>query len=98
MTDQDAQQTRFVPFLKWAGGKRWLVSGHAGLFPNSYGTYIEPFLGAGSVYFHLRPQKAVLGDVNPDLIAAYEAIKNDWQALQSSLRYRQRRHREDGDY
>lgn len=97
MTEQNAQQTHIVPFLKWAGGKRWLVSGHGGFFPDSFGTYIEPFLGAGSVYFHLRPQKAILGDVNQELIATYQAIKKDWQALQSSLRYRQRRHFKDGD-
>jgi DNA adenine methylase len=93
-----AAEKQLIPFLKWAGGKRWLVGGHAELFPNEYDTYIEPFLGAGSVYFHLKPEKAVLGDVNSELIATYQAIKSDWRALQNSLRYRQRRHREDGDY
>jgi DNA adenine methylase len=61
-------------------------------------TYIEPFLGAGSVYFHLQPQKAILGDVNPELIVTYQTIKTDWMGLQSSLYYRQRRHREDTNY
>jgi DNA adenine methylase len=73
--------TRFVPFLKWAGGKRWLVSSYADLLPQSFNTYIEPFLGAGSVFFHMRPERALLGDANPDLVATYEVIKNDWQAL-----------------
>lgn len=86
-----------VPFLKWPGGKRWFVSNHTDLIPERYGTYIEPFLGAGSVYFHLQPRVAVLGDVNADLINAYQAIKDDWQAIENSLRYRQRRHREDAD-
>ncbi len=90
--------TRLLPFLKWAGGKRWLVSGHPCFFPNSYNTYIEPFLGAGSVYFYLKPKKAILGDFNQELISTYLAIQRDWQALQNSLRYRQRRHREDSDY
>jgi DNA adenine methylase len=93
----EAIATRFVPFLKWAGGKRWLVFGYAELLPQSFNTYIEPFLGAGSVFFYVRPARAVLGDVNPELVAAYQAIKSDWQALEKSLRYRQRRHREDGD-
>ncbi len=39
----------------------------------------------------------MLGDVNSDLVATYQAIKNDWQSLENSLRYRQRRHREDAD-
>jgi DNA adenine methylase len=96
-TASDLGATRLVPFLKWAGGKRWLVFGCSDLLPQSFNTYIEPFLGAGSVFFHMRPQKALLGDVNPDLVAAYQAIKNDWQGLENSLRYRQRRHRENAD-
>jgi DNA adenine methylase len=86
-----------VPFLKWPGGKRWFVCNHADLLPSVYGTYVEPFLGAGAIYFHLKPQRALLGDVNGDLVDAYRAIKHDWQALTASLRYRQRRHREDPD-
>jgi DNA adenine methylase len=91
-------QTQLTPFLKWAGGKRWLVCHHAALFPKNYGTYIEPFLGAGSVYFHLQPKEAVLGDVNSELITTYQAIRDDWISLANSLRYRQRKHREDSDY
>lgn len=86
-----------VPFLKWPGGKRWFVCHHSDLLPSEYGTYVEPFLGAGAVYFHLKPKRALLGDVNADLIETYRAIKDNWQALESSLRYRQRRHREDPD-
>jgi D12 class N6 adenine-specific DNA methyltransferase len=62
------------PFLKWPGGKRWLVASHPQLLPRRYGRYIEPFLGAGSVFFHLRPQEALLGDLNADLITAYRGI------------------------
>jgi DNA adenine methylase len=86
-----------VPFLKWPGGKRWFVCNHADLLPSEYGTYVEPFLGAGAIYFHLRPPRALLGDVNADLVDAYRAIRDDWQALEASLRYRHRRHREDPD-
>lgn len=93
----DVSPLRLVPFLKWAGGKRWFVWNHADLLPSEYGTYVEPFLGAGAVYFHLKPTRALLGDFNADLVETYRAIKDDWQALESSLRYRQRRHREDPD-
>lgn len=86
-----------VPFLKWPGGKRWFVFKHTRLIPETYETYIEPFLGAGSVYFHLRPRAALLGDANADLMNAYQAIKDDWQIVENSLKYRQRRHREDAD-
>lgn len=80
------------PFLKWAGGKRWFVQKHANLFPKTYERYIEPFLGGGAVYFHLQPKDAILGDLNPDLIAAYQSIKENHQALVRSLQYHARSH------
>ncbi|NMV41857.1 Dam family site-specific DNA-(adenine-N6)-methyltransferase [Ralstonia insidiosa] len=91
-------EEELVPFLKWAGGKRWLVNNHADLLPTTYNRYIEPFLGGGSVFFHLRPENAILGDLNSDLIDAYRGIQQNWRALQNSLAYRQRAHREDPDY
>jgi DNA adenine methylase len=96
-TSPQANNNVLVPFLKWPGGKRWFVCQHAELFPTEYGTYLEPFVGAGSVYLHLRPKRAVLGDINADLINLYRTIKDDWGALNSSLRYRQRRHSADPD-
>jgi DNA adenine methylase len=93
----DVAGPRLVPFLKWPGGKRWFVCNHADLLPSEYRTYVEPFLGAGAIYFHLKPQRALLGDINADLVDTYRAIKDDWQALKASLRYRHRRHREDPD-
>lgn len=94
----DSDETPQVPFLKWAGGKRWLVQGHASIFPVDYKRYFEPFLGAGSVFFHLRPQQATLGDINPELIAAYEGVKTDWRSINASLAYRERVHKDDDDY
>jgi DNA adenine methylase len=65
------------PFLKWAGGKRWLVRNYSHLLPKEInGRYIEPFLGSGSVYFHLRPKDAILADINKDLIDTYKGVKN----------------------
>lgn len=62
------------PIIKWAGGKRWLTrNGHLQL-PKFYSRYIEPFLGGGAVFFHLRPEKSVLSDINRDLIEMYKAI------------------------
>lgn len=83
---------RIAPFLKWPGGKRWLISTCPDVLPRQYSTYIEPFLGAASVYFHLAPKKAVLGDLNGDLIAAYRGIKEDAGAVQVFLEKHQAAH------
>ena len=76
---------KMIPFLRWPGGKRWLVDMYPNVFPKSYSTYIEPFLGAGSVYFHLQPGRATLGDLNGDVIAVYRGIKQDAGSVQALL-------------
>lgn len=80
------------PFLRWPGGKRWLVQSQAHLLPHSYNTYIEPFLGGGSVYFHLQPARAVLSDINDDLIATYRGVRAAPRRVQSRLSRFQRLH------
>ena len=76
---------RSEPFLKWAGGKRWLTERVLELIPSNYDVYIEPFLGSGAVYFSLQPSKAILSDLNADLINAYSAIKTDWEKVHLHL-------------
>jgi len=65
------------PFLKWPGGKRWLVENYKHLLPTAIkGRYIEPFLGGGAVFFALQPKEALLSDLCDDLIAVYRGIRN----------------------
>jgi len=73
------------PFLKWPGGKRWLVSQYAGLFPSKCRRYLEPFLGGGAVFFHLKPARAVLSDTNSDLVNAYQCIKGHADEIERRL-------------
>ncbi|MDB0439842.1 DNA methyltransferase [Clostridioides difficile] len=68
---------KVTPFIKWAGGKRWLISNYTDIFPEEYNKYIEPFLGGGAVYFYLNPTKAILSDINEELITTYNALKKD---------------------
>ncbi|HEU4536006.1 MAG TPA: Dam family site-specific DNA-(adenine-N6)-methyltransferase [Polyangiaceae bacterium] len=63
------------PFLKWAGGKRRLLPDLVRHLPGSFGTYYEPFLGGGALFFHLRPRRAVLGDANERLVRAYRGVQ-----------------------
>jgi len=80
------------PFLKWPGGKRWLVASHPRLLRRPYERYIEPFLGAGSVFFHLRPEQALLGDLNADLITAFRGVHADPEDVQLQLEQHQLAH------
>jgi DNA adenine methylase len=76
---------RPVPFLKWAGGKRWLVSEYSDVFPKSFGRYFEPFLGSAAVFFHLAPEQATLSDVNSELVNSYLMLKEDWFGVERLL-------------
>ncbi len=73
------------PFLKWAGGKRWLVELIESYLPPSYSRYHEPFVGGGAVFFHLAPKAAHLSDLNPDLINAYEKVRDNVDAIVDRL-------------
>lgn len=76
-------------FLKWVGGKRQLLKLLAQLITRKSLTYYEPFLGGGAVFFHFadkrRFQKAVLGDINTDLINCYEVVRDQLQSLLQQL-------------
>jgi DNA adenine methylase len=80
------------PFLKWPGGKRWLVHKYPHLLPMRVRRYIEPFLGGGAVFFSLLPKNAMLSDSNAELINAYNCIKGHPGKLERALRVFQKRH------
>lgn len=88
-----------VPFLKWAGGKRWLSNQLSEMTSGlQYNRYIEPFLGGGASFFALNPKSALLSDVNVRLIECYLAIRDDWHYVQSRLEYYQAVHNKDFYY
>ena len=67
--------------LKWPGGKKWLYKKHNYLFPNSYNNYIEPFFGAGSVFFSLAPNNSIIGDSNERLIKLFQMLRDHPEKL-----------------
>lgn len=75
-----------VPFLKWAGGKRWLVDKCRSVFPKNYSRYYEPFLGSGAVFFDIQPTSATISDINTDLVDTYLAIRDNWALVYRYLR------------
>lgn len=70
------------PFLKWAGGKRQLLPTLRRFLPDRFGTYFEPFLGSGALFFDLaargglRDRRAVLLDRNGDLMGCYLMVRD----------------------
>jgi DNA adenine methylase len=74
------------PFLKWAGGKRQLLSSLLRVTPRDVSTYFEPFVGGGALFFALQPKRAVLADVNERLIRTYRGIKNNVQDVIRQLK------------
>lgn len=70
-----------APVVKWVGGKRQLLPQILPLIPKRMTAYCEPFLGGGAVLFALQPKRALVNDLNQDLITVYRVIKEDADAL-----------------
>jgi DNA adenine methylase len=81
------------PFVKWAGGKRGLLSEIRPHVPVPFvdasvpecPRYYEPFVGGGALFFELGYAPTVLGDVNAKLITAYRALRDDPEAVIANL-------------
>jgi len=86
------------PFVKWVGGKRQLLKQfrERDLYPPydfdpKTATYFEPFVGGGAMFFDLLPKKAVLSDMNAELVTTYNVIKNDVEGLIKKLKEYQKK-------
>lgn len=79
------QQQPITPFLRWAGSKRQLLGELAPYWNGKYKRYVEPFVGSACLFFKLQPKKALLGDINSDLVSTYEQIRDNVRAVISEL-------------
>ena len=66
----------------------------APLIPRDYGRYYEPFVGGGALFFHCRPQRATIADVNAELIDCYTAVRDNAGGVIAALAL----HRYDKDH
>ncbi|MBU4536894.1 DNA adenine methylase [Patescibacteria group bacterium] len=89
----DFEKNKPRPFVKWVGGKRQLLKQFRLMklyppknFNPTKSKYFEPFVGGGAVFFDLLPQKAVLSDMNEELVITYNVIKKDVKDLIQSLK------------
>ena len=62
------------PLVKWSGGKKDEIPKISPHIPEKYKTYIEPFVGGGALYFHLKPNSAVIADVHKELTDFYKIL------------------------
>lgn len=76
-------KNKLSPVVKWVGGKRQLLPMLLERLPNdiSEKTYVEPFFGGGALLFSLQPKKAIINDINEDLILLYKVIQSNVDAL-----------------
>ena len=78
--------TNLKPLVKWVGGKRQLLPHiHAALPATGYSTYFEPFFGGGAVLWSLAPHKAVVNDLNAELINLYAVVRDNVEELIAEL-------------
>ena len=83
------------PFLKWAGGKGQLINQIKEFLPPEFvktrriEKYFEPFVGGGAVFFwlsqHYQIKKAYLYDINPEIVTAYQTIRDSVHRLIKNL-------------
>lgn len=72
----EPRRPELSPPLKWAGGKRWLVPDLRPLWQaHDHRRLVEPFAGGLAVTLGLRPERALLNDVNPHLINLYRWLR-----------------------
>ncbi len=75
-----------IPFLKWAGGKRWLFTNDFVANIPPFRRYFEPFLGGGAAFLAIAPRNALLSDINPELIELYRSMKDHPKELFDTLK------------
>lgn len=86
------------PFIKWPGGKRWLIANYPHIFPDAFNRYFEPFLGGGSAFFSLMPLQATISDINAELINTYRVMARNPVQLRGQLIQHQEHHSVDYYY
>lgn len=75
-----------APILKWVGGKRQLLPQIKKFIPDKVTKYYEPFFGGGALLFDIQPKKAIVNDVNTELINFYKIVRDDIDGLVKDLK------------
>ncbi|AWB10783.1 DNA adenine methylase [Thermodesulfobium acidiphilum] len=79
------EKLKVHPIVKWAGGKRQIISVIKENLPTQFNRYFEPFIGGGAVFFEIQPENAYISDTNEELINLYLVVKNNPEELITDL-------------
>lgn len=71
--------------LTWPGSKASELEHILPHIPKDFDRYVEPFLGGGSLFWYLKPERALLGDASPELIGFYGTVRDRYQRLHGEL-------------
>lgn len=72
-------------FLKWVGGKTRTAPLLASLAPATFSRYVEPFMGSAAVFFAVAPERALLGDLNEELVVCFQQVRDAPDAVMARL-------------
>ena len=73
------------PFLRWAGSKRQLLPKLIPYWDDQFSRYVEPFMGSACLFFAINPPRAVLGDVNEDLMRTFSTVRSKPESVANAL-------------
>lgn len=63
------------PFLRWAGSKVQLIPSIQQFWQPRHRRYVEPFCGSACLFFSIKPEAALLSDLNEELICTLERVQ-----------------------
>ena len=75
-TQSDLKTSSAQPFIRWAGSKRQHLSLLKSYWSDKFSRYVEPFAGSAILFFNLNPKRALLGDINNELISTFETVSD----------------------
>jgi DNA adenine methylase len=73
--------------LRWAGSKKKLLPHLIRLAPKGYDRYVEPFCGSMCLAIALKPRRALIGDINKELVNFYKCMKKNARGVAELTQY-----------
>lgn len=55
-------------FIRWAGSKTQILPEIEKYWSTKFNRYVEPFCGSASLFFSIKPKRALLSDLNEELV------------------------------